>query len=322
MADSISHYFRTITHSFLDKEWEEGFAVYYKVEDGGKEKFLQFAQYKPEDYTRLGKIMREADRQEFFIHENDLYRYYQQCILPRLVSSIQEDNAPPLEVIRRTYPAIRRILSDYMDFDTSPRILRVLDEFKKLICPLFEKPGITFPALLQVSQNDSSFETHCTNVGLYCLYMGRVLDMKTKELGDLYTGGLLLDIGKKEFPKDLISKDSQLTNEDKATIRRHPSAARKVLNDMKCYSPTVLSMAYEHHENFDGTGYPLGISGEKISVPGRIARIMDLFSAMNCERSYRGAMKPVQILTQVKDEFSSQFDPHLLAALFKSFTQS
>ena len=320
MADTIEHYFRPITHTFLDKEWGEGFTVYYKSKDGNKVNFLNFAQYTPDDYARLERIMKEADRQEFYIHENDLIRYYRQCVLKRVRESIEKEAPPLRERVNRIYPVMRRILSDYLDFDTSTRMLRALDEIPDLLVPHLEGTLIPFPTLVSLTSKDASFETHCANVGLYALYLGRVLNLNGKDLRALLLGGLLSDIGKKGFPPELAEKNSDLAAEDMKAIRRHPSSGRKLLNDMKCYPEEVLRMVGEHHENFDGSGYPFGLAGDKISLFARIGRIMDVFNAMTCRRPYREQLKPVAALGQIKSQMDGHFDPDLIALLFKSFT--
>lgn len=321
MADSIEHYFKPITHTFLDKDWKEGFTVYYKSTDGSQVHYLVFAQYLPEDYSRLEKIMKETDRQEFFIHENDLIRYYRQCVLVRLREQIQAKNPKPLETIGLIYPIVRRIMGDYLEYDTSPRMLRALDELPDFLCPVFKHGNIPFPALAGLTLKDGSIETHCANVGLYALYYGRILDVTESELRDLFLGGLFSDLGKKDFPPGLESK-SKLEQADWSLIRKHPSSAKKMLNDMKCYSENILRMVVEHHENFDGSGYPFGLEGDKISLYGRIARILDVFDAMTCERPFRPPVKTIEALTQIKDSMEGHFDPRLLTALFKSFTTS
>lgn len=321
MPDTIEHYFKPITHTFLDKTWVEGFTIYYKSREGKKVSYLTFAEYTPRDYTRLEKIMKEGDRQDFYIHENDLIRYYRQCVMVRLREKIEKEKPNPLETVRRTYPVIRRILSDYLDFDISPRMFRALDEIPDILCPLFNNEAIQFPVLAGITLKDSKIETHCSNIGLYSLYFGKILDFSEKELREIFLGGLFSDIGKKDFPEHLNSKN-ELSKEDWSIIRKHPSSGRKILNDMKCYSENVLRMVAEHHENFDGSGYPFGLIDEKISLNGRVARILDVFNSMTCERPYRKPVRVVETLTEIKDRMDGHFDPRLLTALFKSFTHS
>ncbi|QPJ60907.1 MAG: HD domain-containing protein [Candidatus Nitronauta litoralis] len=321
MSDTIEHYFKPINHTFLDKTWVEGFTIYYKSWEGKKVSYLTFAEYTPRDYTRLQKIMKEGDRQEFYIHENDLIRYYRQCVMVRLREKIEKENPNSLELVRRTYPVIRRILSDYLDFKISSRMFRALDELPDILCPVFKNNSIPFPALAGITFKDGKIETHCTNIGMYSLYFGKILDFNEKELREIFLGGLFSDIGKKDFPEHLESK-KELSNEDWSVIRKHPSSGRKTLNDMKCYSENILRMVAEHHENFDGSGYPFGLTNEKISLNGRIARILDVFNSMTCERPYRKPAKVVETLTEIKDHMEGHFDPRLLTALFKSFTHS
>jgi HD-GYP domain-containing protein (c-di-GMP phosphodiesterase class II) len=81
---------------------------------------------------------------------------------------------------------------------------------------------------------------------------------------------------------------------------------------MRRYSKTVISMAGEHHENFDGTGYPLRIAGKDIHPAARICRIVDVFNALTSRRSYGKLITPKQALTFMSESLKGQFDPRLL----------
>jgi HD-GYP domain-containing protein (c-di-GMP phosphodiesterase class II) len=112
-------------------------------------------------------------------------------------------------------------------------------------------------------------------------------------------------------------KEGELTDEDRQTIRLHPALGRKLLSELRRYSKTVLRMAGEHHENFDGTGYPLKLSGKDIHIPARICKIMDVFNALTSHRSYGNVMTPIQALTFMKEDIGEQFDSQLLTTFIQ-----
>ena len=87
---------------------------------------------------------------------------------------------------------------------------------------------------------------------------------------------------------------------------------------MKCYPETVLAMAAEHHENFDGSGYPSGKTGNSISLGARIYWIMDVFHALTSERSYHKPISPAAALSKIKNEMSALGDQKLLAEFIHS----
>jgi HD-GYP domain-containing protein (c-di-GMP phosphodiesterase class II) len=141
--------------------------------------------------------------------------------------------------------------------------------------------------------------------------------MNRKKQEAICLGGLLADIGKKYIPREVMFKESELTDEDVRTIRRHPAFGKKALSELKRYPETVLRMAGEHHENFDGTGYPSKLAGQYIDSSARVCKIMDVFNALTSRRSYRDVMPPIQALTLMKEKLGGQFDPKLLTAFIQ-----
>ena len=123
---------------------------------------------------------------------------------------------------------------------------------------------------------------------------------------------MLADIGKQFIPKDVLFKEGELTDEERQTIRHHAAFGKKKLNEMRRYSSTVLGMTAEHHENFDGTGYPMKLAGKNISPAARICKIGDVFNALTGQRTYGEVMSPKQALMQMNKEMRGQFDPDLL----------
>ncbi len=317
MADSIAQYFKPIDHNFLDKEWEQGFEVFYQAGSGDKIQYLKFADYTPNEYSRLYQIMEEKDRQNFFIHENDLYRYYKELVLKKLDLYLYQEN-PVKEKTKRIYSTAHRILSDYLEIKTSEKILTLLDNLPLSLVELFNENPVSFPELHSIANKEGFIHTHCVNVGFSCLSMGYVLKLPEKELCDLFLGGMFSDIGKKFISQEVLEKKGPLVDDDLKAIRKHCSYGRKILNDTKRYSEIVLRMVGEHHENFDGTGYPFGYAGEKISFHGRICKIMDVFNALTSKRSYRERLNPVQALSIMKNDMVGQFDQNLLMTFLNS----
>ena len=153
----------------------------------------------------------------------------------------------------------------------------------------------------------------------YSPNMIRGVVKKTRELG---LGGMLYDIGKKHIPMNVLNKKGELTIGDWQHIRKHPSAGRKVLNDMKCYSQNILRMAGEHHEKYDGSGYPFGLAGEQISFPAQVCAISDVFNALICNREYHDPRTAFETLVEMKNNMPGHFDPKIMLKFIKAFARS
>lgn len=315
MGESKAEKFRLITRAFFDKEWREGFDIFYEVpsDDGGK-RYVMFAKYDPRDFSRLDAILQEKHRETFYIKESDLLKYYKFTILKHLLLGLAQDQPPVFEVFQRVYPVVTRIFQDYLEIPASDDFLDLLDNISIALAKSVDAENLLFHDLFALTQKENATHVHCVNVGLYCLCLGRHLGMNHEDRVQLCLGGLLSDIGKKYIPGDVMFKEDELTKEDIRLIRRHPALGKQVLNDRKRYSETILNMAVEHHESFDGTGYPMGLAGYKISTASRICKIMDVFNALTSCRSYGEVMSPMQALTLMKEKMGEQFDTELLTA--------
>jgi len=309
--------YKAITESFFEKDWQERFDVFYQVPIQGQRKYIKFGEYDPKNYSRLVQILREKDNEVFYIKETDLYKYYQYNVLKNLFLGLVKDRPPPQEVFRRVYPVACRIIQDYMDFPTTDSFLRLLDELPEVLVKAVEGGNILLQQIFAVTSRENTIHHHCINVGFYCLALARELEMNREDLRMICLGGMVADIGKKYIEREVMYKKGKLTEEDFRSIRRHPSIGRKALNDTKHYPDTVLRMAGEHHENFDGTGYPLGYSGARINRAARLCKLADVFNALTSRRTYGEVMTPLQALTLMKEKLASHFDPELLAIFIR-----
>jgi len=319
MVDTHSDDYRPLPEDFLDKDWKVGFGVFYKVGDALNAKFLKFLDYSPSDYSHLYKVMKDKNHHEFFVHEEELYNYHRHCLVKNLKLGILQESPPTLEVFQRVYPIAIRIIDDYLEFQASEKILTTLDEIPDLLMEAQTREPVHFPEIFSLTRRDNRVAAYCVNVGYYCLALGRDLKMDPKELRETFVGGLYSDIGKKFIPDKIMMKQKELDSEETKVVRKHPSFGRKLLKDMRGFSDIVLNMAREHHENFDGSGYPHQLKGNRISYHGRICKIMDVFNALTCDRSFRKRMTPFQALNLMKNDFPGHFDPELLTAFFNSF---
>ena len=318
MKDSIAQYFRPINPTFLDKSWGDGFELYYKTEEEGQEQFLKYADYTPDVRDKILQILQEQNHQQLYIHETDLLKYYKQVLLKNLQKDLADKKLSSSQAMQKVYPIASRILSEYFGFYASVRILRALDDIPGILVPFMAKEALPFPKVYKLTSKQNHAHAHCLNVGLYCLNLGVHLNMSEKDLEELFLGGMLADIGKITIPEEILNKKKELDMEELHFVHKHPSAGRKILNDMKCYSESILLMAAEHHENFDGSGYPFSKAGDKISQFARICKIMDVFNALTSERAYHKPLDPPKALSKIKNEMLNEVDQALLAEFILS----
>lgn len=129
----------------------------------------------------------------------------------------------------------------------------------------------------------------------------------------IHVAGHLHDIGKIGVPDAVLLKDSSLTDEEFASIRRHPELGFEILSKVTALRP-FASIVRHHHERWDGRGYPDGLSGAAIPRFSRIIALADAYDAMTSNRAYRLRLSPEAALREIERGSGSQFEPEAAAA--------
>jgi response regulator RpfG family c-di-GMP phosphodiesterase/Tfp pilus assembly protein PilF len=135
------------------------------------------------------------------------------------------------------------------------------------------------------------------------------------DVASLRVAAYLLDMGNSVLPAEMLKRRGQLSEEERALLRQHVAIAEKTLRDVG-FGPEVLKIVRCHHERWDGSGYPNGVTGEDIPLGARIVSIADRFDALLSERGPRGPMDAPTALMILRAESGKAFDPALLARFF------
>jgi putative two-component system response regulator len=138
------------------------------------------------------------------------------------------------------------------------------------------------------------------------------LDIDTIELVE--TAGRIRDIGKIAVPEGILVQLTPLSEEDQRTVREHVRIGVELLTPLRHLAP-LLPFVRDHHERWDGSGYPAGLRGESISIGGRILAVADAFVAVTAGRAYVAALAPTAALARLEQASGTQFDPAVLTAL-------
>ena len=150
----------------------------------------------------------------------------------------------------------------------------------------------------------------------FSLRLGGEYGLSGKEMKALEFGSLLHDIGKIGVPDAILRKPSKLTDEEWVRMREHPTHGQSILRGIKFLEGAALVVA-QHHEKWDGSGYPLGLVGDDIDVCARIFAVADAFDAITSDRVYRKG-RPYDAAAGELDEWSGrQFDPKIVEAFHR-----
>ncbi|MEJ2138572.1 MAG: HD domain-containing phosphohydrolase [Gammaproteobacteria bacterium] len=144
------------------------------------------------------------------------------------------------------------------------------------------------------------------------LALGCFIDMDDDELIDLAVGALLLDIGKIKIPVPLLAKARRLSEEEASIVRRHVEKGARLLESVRGLSASSLEMVRQHHERIDGSGYPEGLTGDEISLFGKIAGIVDTYDAQCLKRWYARSVSAHDALRALNDDRGRRFDADLV----------
>ena len=156
---------------------------------------------------------------------------------------------------------------------------------------------------------------HTNGVVELALLVGVDLGLSAAELRELEFGALLHDIGKIRIADEIINKPGKLSPREWDVIRRHPQDGQRMLEKIGGLLADVGVIVRHHHERWDGTGYPDGLSGALIPLASRIITVCDSFSAMTTDRSYRQGMSPAAAFEELAACSGTQFDARVVASL-------
>lgn len=168
--------------------------------------------------------------------------------------------------------------------------------------------------MIDIRDYDNYTYSHSLYVGILSVLLGRFLGLSLPQLNDLAICGLLHDIGKTDISLDITNKSGPLNEEESQIMRQHPTFSYEKLNKCHIFSQTILQSIQTHHEKFDGSGYPFGLTGTNIPLYARILSIADVYDALSSTRPYRNAWSPRKIFDYLTSCSASHFDPDLLTA--------
>lgn len=173
---------------------------------------------------------------------------------------------------------------------------------------------VTLKALVQALET-RDFETHghSERVVTFSLRLGIELGLSRDAMRDLELGALLHDIGKIGVPDAILRKPSRLTEREWEKMKLHPVHGEKILGNIPFLSGAAKVVS-QHHERWDGTGYPKGLKGESIDLGARIFAVIDAFDAMISDRVYRRGRSYEDAVAELEKCSGTQFDPSVVEA--------
>jgi putative two-component system response regulator len=171
-----------------------------------------------------------------------------------------------------------------------------------------------------IDARDGYTHRHSERVATLTAQLARELGLSEAERETAELSALLHDVGKIAVPDSILNKPGRLTPEEFAEMRKHPVHGARILGNIQSATvKAVLPGVQYHHEKWDGTGYPEGLSGEAIPFLGRLLGVADFYDALTSARSYRGALSAEETIGLIAKGAGTHFDPTVAAAIVRIF---
>lgn len=185
-----------------------------------------------------------------------------------------------------------------------------------IVDSMFSAPSALLPLAQMKSRDEYTFQ-HSVSVAALAVAFGRVLDLPREEIKELALGGFLHDVGKAQVPGYILNKPGRLNDEEFSVMKTHASRTAGLLKNITGLSEIAYNAACQHHERYDGSGYPLKLMGEQISLHGQATAIVDVYDAITSIRVYHKGMPPTEALRKLFEWGNSHFNPRLVQAFIK-----
>jgi putative nucleotidyltransferase with HDIG domain len=159
---------------------------------------------------------------------------------------------------------------------------------------------------------------HSVSFSVLMMAFAKSMGLSEEIIYEVGIGGFLHDIGKSLTPNEILNKPGKLTPEEFVIMKEHVVHSRKILENTEGISQIAMDVAAQHHEKYDGNGYPLGLKGDEISRYGQMSAIVDVYDALTADRCYHNLKEPSEVLKLLVKWGGAHFNPSLVRQFIQS----
>lgn len=249
-----------------------------------------------------------------YIKTEDKFKYHHH--IQQHISEILDDDRINVDIKASLIKEIASVtMDDLFKSDVNSKNLSKINTLVNNSIRLILTDKNAMYSMLKVTSYDYYTYTHCIDVATYALGFGSYLQLELDDLNTLGKAAMLHDIGKKNIPYEIITKNDKLTHEEFEIIKQHPTYSVNILRKCGETNETMLQLIEQHHEKCDGTGYPKGLNEKNINQLSKIIAVCDVFNALTTRRTYKDRMTSFDAFKIMCTEMNT----HLCAATLKQF---
>lgn len=233
--------------------------------------------------------------------ETKLHRELQ-CLKESIMFSLEETYNQAIKILRNIVEDIRFGRKLY---------LNSVEMCSNQICKYLNDDTNILTFINSVQDKNPYMYSHPVNVAFISFVIGKWLNLDYLKLENLVRIGLLHDVGKAKIKDSLLNKADTLTLEEMEKLKSHPIIGYRILDSVKIFDSEVLHGVLFHHERMDGTGYPLGLKGEKINLFSRIIAIADTFDSITATKTYSKKNSPLKAVEEIQANSFNHLDSYI-----------
>lgn len=249
--------------------------------------------------------------------------------LHQRLEAIAEEEPAPLRSValaeemhraRKLHNEAHRIVRDMMgDIRLGKQIEmeKVEPMVENMVDSIFRHQDALIPLSRLKTHDDYTF-LHSVSVCALLVAFARTLNLPRDTIKEIAIGGLLHDVGKAQVPESILNKPAKLTDAEFDKMKNHVVQSKIILLHTPGISQIALDVAAEHHERFDGTGYPNKYKGDQISLYGQMGAVVDVYDAITSNRVYHKGMPATEALRRLLEWSQFHFNPELVQAFIRS----
>ena len=231
---------------------------------------------------------------------------------PEPRASTHEELARAQKIHSEANQIMRSIMSD-VRLGKQVHVEQIEPMVDKMATSILRNSGALI-SLNRIKNKDEYTFQHSVSVATLLMAFCRGLGFDEEIIRQAGIGGMVHDVGKMQTPDQILNKPGKLTDDEFTVMRHHVVASREILEVTPNISQTALHVAAQHHERYDGSGYPNRLKGDEISRIGQMAAIIDVYDAITSDRVYHKGMPPTEALRKMFEWSKFHFNPELVHA--------